>query len=199
QEYPKPIIASRTSPTNIGLGLLSTLAAWDFGYLSLRQLTDRITNALQTLEKLEKYQGHLYNWYDTRTLTPLNPLYLSTVDNGNFAGLLLTLRAGLLELSEQPWPAPAVFPGLRDTLHALLDTCRAHNSGNGNGVDSKLASLDPRLASPPSSLTDAFALLNEAVELAAGLSSQLGAPDTEEFQWWRQTFENLCREQRDEY
>ncbi|HTA94482.1 MAG TPA: cyclic beta 1-2 glucan synthetase, partial [Verrucomicrobiae bacterium] len=87
QEYPHPVVATRTSPTNIGLALLSTLSAHDFGYISLRSLTEKITGTLETVEKLERYRGHFYNWYDTRTLKPMAPLYISTVDNGNLAGL----------------------------------------------------------------------------------------------------------------
>ena len=93
-------MATRTSPTNIGLALLGALAAYDFGYLSLPNLMQHLARTLDTMEKLERYNGHFYNWYDTRTLKPLTPLYISTVDNGNLAGLLLTLHSGLLELTE---------------------------------------------------------------------------------------------------
>ncbi len=100
QEYPHAVTATRTSPTNIGLVLLSTLAAHDFGYISMRGLTARIARTVDTVEKLERYRGHFYNWYDTRTLKPMGPLYLSTVDNGNLAALLLTLHSGLLEVAD---------------------------------------------------------------------------------------------------
>jgi cellobiose phosphorylase len=199
QEYPRPIIASRTSPTNIGLYLLGTLAGWDFGYLSVRQLSDRIANTLATLEQLEKYQGHLYNWYDTRTLKPLNPLYLSTVDNGNFAGFLLTLRAGLQELSEDPWPTRKIFSGLRDTLHVLLEVSASHPHADGNGIESLFGSLEARLADPPASLLEAYGLLNEAVNAADRLPPRLSAHDDEEFQWWRKSFADLSREHRGEF
>ncbi len=96
QEYPQPVVATRTSPTNIGLAMLSTLAAHDFGYVSLRGLMEKIGRSLATVEKTERYRGHFYNWYDTHTLKPMAPLYLSTVDNGNLAGLLLTLHSACL-------------------------------------------------------------------------------------------------------
>ncbi len=87
QEYPAPVIATRTSPTNLGLALLGALSAYDFGYVSLPNLAQHLARTLKTMEKLERYNGHFYNWYDTHTLKPLAPLYISTVDNGNLAGL----------------------------------------------------------------------------------------------------------------
>ena len=92
-------IAHRTSPTNIGLGLLATLAAHDLGFIETAELVRRIDATLTTIEGLERYEGHLLNWYDTRTLAPLPPAYVSTVDSGNLAGALLTLSVGLRDLS----------------------------------------------------------------------------------------------------
>jgi cellobiose phosphorylase len=99
QETPEPRIAHRTSPTNIGMGLLSSLAAHDLGYLHTRQLADRIENTLTTVEALERHEGHLLNWYDTESLAPLPQRYVSTVDSGNLAGALMALSAGLRELA----------------------------------------------------------------------------------------------------
>ncbi len=121
QEYPRPVIATRTSPTNLGLGLLSALAAYDFGYLSVDNLILHLQRTIGAMEKLEKYRGHFYNWYDTRTLKPLPPPYISTVDNGNLAGHLLTLHAGLLELPELAWNGAKVRDGLRDTFDVLQE------------------------------------------------------------------------------
>ena len=101
QEVPTPVVASRTSPTNIGMALLANLAAGDFGYLSAGQLLDRTDKTLATMERLERYRGHLYNWYDTRTLKPLRPLYVSSVDSGNLAGALAHL-AGRTAGIEEP-------------------------------------------------------------------------------------------------
>ncbi|MDB6036635.1 MAG: hypothetical protein JWM99_476, partial [Verrucomicrobiales bacterium] len=97
QEFPAPTIATRTSPTNMGLALLANLAAVDFGYLPVGGLIRRTEAAFATMERLERYQGHFYNWYETRTLQPLLPLYVSSVDSGNLSGHLLTLGAGLRE------------------------------------------------------------------------------------------------------
>ncbi len=92
-------IAHRTSPTNIGLSLLATLAAHDLGFIESPELVRRIDATLTTVEGLERFEGHLLNWYDTRTLAPMTPPYVSTVDSGNLAGALLTLSVGLRDLS----------------------------------------------------------------------------------------------------
>jgi hypothetical protein len=100
QEHPVAVIAHRTSPTNMGFALLANLSAYDFGYISAGQLIKRTANALRTMEALERHQGHFYNWYDTQSLMPLSPLYVSSVDSGNLAGHLLTLRPGLVGLAD---------------------------------------------------------------------------------------------------
>jgi cellobiose phosphorylase len=125
QEQPIAKVAHRTSPTNIGLSLLANLAARDFGYLTLRDLLDRCMRTLETLQGLARYRGHLYNWYDTTTLQPLYPLYVSTVDSGNLIAHLLTLRQGLLELIEAPLPSRATFAGIADTFAVLQDSTPA--------------------------------------------------------------------------
>jgi len=99
QAGPELKVAHRTSPTNIGLGLLATLAAHDFGFIETAELVHRIDATLTTIEGLERFEGHLLNWYDTRTLEPLLPKYVSTVDSGNLAGALLTLSAGLRQIA----------------------------------------------------------------------------------------------------
>lgn len=98
QVQPPVGIAHRTSPTNIGLGALSVLAAADLGFVSAADAAALLGRMLDTAERLEKWRGHLYNWYDTRTLAPLEPRYVSTVDSGNLCASLLALRAGLTEL-----------------------------------------------------------------------------------------------------
>ena len=119
QETPRPVIADRTSPTNIGLQLLADLAAHDFGYLGLSELTARTERAMASVERLERFRGHLLNWYDTQTLRPLPPAYVSTVDSGNLAGALLTLRQGYLALRDAPIIGPQALAGLADAA-ALL-------------------------------------------------------------------------------
>jgi cellobiose phosphorylase len=122
QEAPDFLIATRTSPTNIGMALLANLAANDFGFCATGDMLDRTDQTLTTLERLERYRGHFYNWYDTRTLKPLHPSYVSSVDSGNLAGALFTLRAGLLEVKSCPVFAPCIWTGLRDTLDRIEDS-----------------------------------------------------------------------------
>ena len=115
------MIAHRTSPTNMGLALLANLSAYDFGYISAGQLIERTENALHTMETMERHRGHFYNWYDTQSLKPLLPLYISSVDSGNLAGHLLTLRPGLLALPDHKILEARLFEGIGDTLRILVD------------------------------------------------------------------------------
>ncbi|WP_341939623.1 GH36-type glycosyl hydrolase domain-containing protein [Marinimicrobium sp. C2-29] len=121
QEHPTPVIASRTSPTNMGLSLLADLAACDFGYITAGECLKRIDHTLSAMEQLERYRGHFYNWYDTRSLQILHPHYVSSVDSGNLAGSLLTLQAGLLELKSQPVFSSRALQGLQDTLQVFAE------------------------------------------------------------------------------
>ena len=122
QEHPVATIAHRTSPTNMGLALLANVSACDFGYVTAGQLVERTANALRSMEALERHRGHFYNWYDTQSLAPLTPRYISTVDSGNLAGHLLTLRAALAEIYDAPIVGPLLFPGLGDTLRVAIES-----------------------------------------------------------------------------
>ena len=116
QEHPVARIAHRTSPSNIGFALLANLAAHELGWLTQAELLQRTEDTLLTLERLERHRGHFFNWYDTRSLQPLRPRYLSSVDSGNLCAALLTLRAALLSLADEP-PLPAdAWSGVQDTL-----------------------------------------------------------------------------------
>jgi len=120
QEAPRGIIAHSTSPTNLGLLLLSTLAAYDLGYIGLSDLSARMRATFDSLAQLEKYRGHFLNWYDTRTLAPLTPRYVSTVDSGNFVACLRALSQGCQTLQHQPIWRWKSWEGLLDTL-SLFD------------------------------------------------------------------------------
>ena len=121
QEEPVERIAHRTSPTNIGLSLLSNLTAYDFGYITAGELVELTTNTLSTVERMEKYRGHLYNWYDTQSLTPLKPKYISTVDNGNFIGHLVALKQGLISVPDDRIISERMFEGLIDETRILQE------------------------------------------------------------------------------
>jgi cyclic beta-1,2-glucan synthetase len=119
QEDPKGAIAHRTSPTNIGLMLLSTAAAYDFGYIGVFDFVYRVTYTFETLDKMEKYRGHLLNWYDTRSLDTLSPRYVSTVDSGNYAISLVGLYHSIKELSDDTICPSELFQGAADSMGVL--------------------------------------------------------------------------------
>jgi cyclic beta-1,2-glucan synthetase len=128
QEDPLGQVARRTSPTNIALQLLSTLGAYDLGYIGAADLGLRLRFSFDNLTELERYRGHFLNWYDTRSLQPLPPRYVSTVDSGNLAGCLLALKRGCRDALEKPALRWQQFEGLLDelglvysTLHSLSD------------------------------------------------------------------------------
>jgi len=189
QEDPPQGTAHRTSPTNIGLALTANLAAYDFGYISAGELLERCARTMAAMERLQRHRGHFYNWYDTRTLEPLHPIYISTVDSGNLAGHLLTLAAGLHELSAAPIIRVATLRGLHDALAVI-----AEHGVPGANLDGALGRMREALAAPPRTLsawrallvrlrTDGHALVRDAQAQANGellawttvFSAQLGA------------------------
>jgi cyclic beta-1,2-glucan synthetase len=113
-------IAQRTSPTNIGLWMLSLLSAHDFGYEPLDEVIVRTSATIETIGELERYRGHLLNWYGLQTLEPLRPRYVSTVDSGNLLGCLWAMSQGVQELAHEPLIDASALRGLQDTL-ALLE------------------------------------------------------------------------------
>ncbi|HRB00836.1 MAG TPA: glucoamylase family protein [Ignavibacteria bacterium] len=124
QELPVELIAHRTSPTNIGLSLLANLSACEFGFINSFYLIERTTKSINTMFKMERFKGHFFNWYDTKTLAHLSSKYISTVDSGNLAGYLLIMKQGLLAIPDKNLFGSKTFEGLRDTLNVLLDTMK---------------------------------------------------------------------------
>jgi cyclic beta-1,2-glucan synthetase len=119
QTTPHDMLAHRTSPTNIGLYLLSAACARRFGWITTSDLADRLDDTLGTLDRLERHRGHLLNWYDTRTGAALLPRYVSTVDSGNFSGHLLAVAQACAELAA----APATTDAEATRLRALATRC----------------------------------------------------------------------------
>ena len=177
QEAPLGIVAHRTSPTNIGLALLSALGAYDLGYLEPLTLSTRLISSLDTLEKLERYRGHFLNWYDTRSLDPLQPRYVSTVDSGNLAACLLALRQGCLEVPGNPVLRWDSFEGLLDAID-LLDAVF---------LDLDAPSLQPaihELSSALSSIVQAIHSVKEEPTRWVGLLSDLdGSGNGQDSPW----------------
>ncbi|MBC7897078.1 MAG: hypothetical protein H7066_16785, partial [Cytophagaceae bacterium] len=116
---PSPVVAMRTSPTNIGLHLLATVSAHDLGFIGAKDMVERLEATFGTLSKLRRYRGHFYNWYDLNDLRVLEPPYVSTVDSGNVAGHLVALRQACLHLS-------ATEPALEERLVRLADQAYAY-------------------------------------------------------------------------
>ena len=174
QEYRVAAVAHRTSPTNIGLALLANLSAYDFGYIGVGPLAERTANTLRTMHGLERYRRHFYNWYDTQTLQPLQPLYVSTVDSGNLAGHLLTLRAGLLALVDDPVFMPRLFNGLGDTLALLADDVGTDGPGGTGPLAEFWTELEAASVVPSATLVAAH---GSFVRLAASADRLLSEQD----------------------
>jgi cyclic beta-1,2-glucan synthetase len=195
QEHPIAVVAHRTSPTNMGLALLANLSAYDFGYISAGQLVERTTNALHTMEGLERHRNHFYNWYDTQSLKPLLPTYVSTVDSGNLAGHLLTLRPGLLALLDQKILGLRFFDGLSDTFTVLKEAI-------GEPTPEQLVQFQQHLESAcesrPTTLTAARCYLDRLAATAdEGLASLKAAPESQAT-WWARALVRQCRDALDD-
>ncbi|MGB6033707.1 MAG: glucoamylase family protein, partial [Bacteroidota bacterium] len=150
-------LAMRTSPTNIGLWMNSALAAHDFGYLTVDQVVEKLTHSMETIGKLERYEGHLLNWYDIKTLAPLEPRYVSAVDSGNLLGALWALEHGLDELIQGPLLDGRAFEGLRDTGEILKEVVEQEDIA---GFDAKaFDELMRKWESPPERIADMIRLL----------------------------------------
>jgi cyclic beta-1,2-glucan synthetase len=115
------VVAPRVSPTNVGLLLNARQVACEFGYLTPQEFVDLSAKTLGTLRSMQRYRGHLYNWYDTRSLQPLPPLFISSVDSGNLVASLWTLQQGCLHILEQPVLRPQSSEGFLDHLRILTD------------------------------------------------------------------------------
>ncbi|ASZ13660.1 hypothetical protein KTO58_05875 [Chitinophaga pendula] len=122
QEHPVKVLKDYTSPTNMGLALLANLTAHDFGYLTSDRIVVQLNNILHAMGRLERYKGHFYNWYNIHSLSPCYPRYVSTVDSGNLAGHLMTLRQGITDVNDSPLISITQFKGLLDTALVLETT-----------------------------------------------------------------------------
>ncbi len=172
QENRADLIAHRTSPTNIGLQLLSTLAAHDLGYLSFSETLDRLEPTFDTLLRMQRYRGHFFNWYDTKTLAPLVPMYISTVDSGNLAGYLLTLRSGLAAIVDgSPIVDASFLEGLEDAVRLFEDEVDSLTHVQSAGAFRReLGSLRAHLARRPASLIEWRRLLTQIEERLQAVS-----------------------------
>ena len=174
QADPPVGVAHRTSPTNIGLSLLANLTARDFGYATIAEVVGRTERTFAVLDQLQRFRGHFYNWYDTKTLEPLRPMYVSTVDSGNLAGHLITLAEGLRELATLPVMGPAQLRGILDTI-ALVEEL---------GVPTKELAALRELAK--SSIKTASEARDVMTRIAAAAKVVASKQDNDpELAWWR--------------
>ncbi len=130
QEFPRGNVTHLTTPTNIGLFLVSTLSAYDLGYMGLPELEIRLRSTFENIDRLEHYRGHLLNWYDSQTLTALPPRYISTVDSGNLAACLIALKQGCLALKDVPVLGDKQWQGLLVILDILSETLQTLEKTN---------------------------------------------------------------------
>ncbi|MEP6907467.1 MAG: glucoamylase family protein, partial [Pseudoxanthomonas sp.] len=202
QEHPTLVVARRTSPTNIGLSLLANVGAYDFGYLQAGEMMQRTQRTLATMENLSRHRGHFYNWYDTETLQPLAPLYISTVDSGNLAGHLLTLRQALLAMLDEPVLARSTFKGLVDTLGVLQET--EGESGDA-AFDAAMADFSQQLDTinqqPPISLQgacDVLVSLSAKAKAIAALRPALESAEATPAPDWPRALVLACESARAE-
>jgi len=125
-----PLVAHRVSPTNLGLLLNARLAAHDLGYVTTQEFIRDTERTFETIDKMPKCQGHLYNWYENHSLEPVAPRFLSTVDNGNLVASLWTLKQGCLEMIQKPLLGPALWAGLRDAAAKLAEVAAQSSGGS---------------------------------------------------------------------
>jgi cyclic beta-1,2-glucan synthetase len=201
QEDPRGVVAHRTSPTNIGLYLLSVVAARDLGFITAREVLGRLENTLVTLSRMERRAGHILNWYDTTTLVPLEPQYVSTVDSGNLAGYLWTLREACDELCRAPLLDAQTLEAARDAL-TLARLALGRGGGRrekGDNSAQALAEMDEQLRLAQKDLEhSSVAALVELMRLTSELDALTRAPwaehsSTEVRHWLEQAVEVVRR------
>jgi len=202
QEHPVAVIAHRASPTNMGLALLANLSAYDFGYLSAGQLIERTAKAFSSMEVLERHHGHFYNWYDTQSLKPLPPRYISSVDSGNLAGHLLTLRPGLLGLADHRIMETRIFEGLSDTLRIVIDAAAAAPKAYTSAQFTQLQrDLESATHSQFNTLMALRLCLNHLATSAGVVVADVEALDADpesQLRWWAHAFAGQSRNALDE-
>jgi len=197
QEIPNPVIAHRTSPTNIGLYLLAVASAREFGWLGVCDALSRLEATLATVEKMEKYKGHLYNWYDTQTLKPLEPRYVSTVDSGNLAGHLLALANICGDCPPPSASNPDFLDGIGDAAEILGEELlvlsnrkrnfkkdRDHAGRQLEAFRKSLARIRDRLEILPARLIELAVQSSAILETVRGLAAGFETPVADDLLRW---------------
>lgn len=195
QNHPIAVTAHRTSPTNMGLALLCNLSAHDFGYISTSQLIERTTNTLGSMNMLERYAGHFYNWYDTITLKTLHPRYISAVDSGNLAGHLLTLRQGLLTTGFQRIADKKWVDGLLDTVRVVADYTKDEEANSWKVIEDEIEEILQKDVNTPYELKQFFERISTK---AASIIEATNHSKKSDVYWWycalQRQLENMLAE-----
>ena len=202
QEDPTPVLAHRTSPTNLGLYLLSAVSARDFGWTGTTDTIERLEATLATMSGLQRFRGHFYNWYDTGDLRPLDPRYVSSVDSGNLAGHLIAIANACREWIGCPLAASQLFAGIDDALSLARDAVRAlpddrrTQFATAQELDRALDALGAALGrdhSPPEEiparLMDLAHQAATVVDIAHALAAERGDEVSVEMLFWAQAIQ----------
>ncbi len=199
QEDPAPVLARRTSPTNLGLYLLSAVSARDLGWAGTTETIERLEATLATMSSLQRFRGHFYNWYDTGDLRPLDPRYVSSVDSGNLAGHLIALANACREWVDRPLATSRLFAGIDDTLSLASDAIRTlpddrrTQFATAQELDRAIGALNAALGRDhslpeelPARLTDLAQQAATVVDIAQALAAERGDAVGVEMLFWVQ-------------
>ncbi|SEE70310.1 cyclic beta-1,2-glucan synthetase [Rhizobiales bacterium GAS188] len=171
QEDPAPVLAHRTSPTNLGLYLLSVASARDFGWIGTGEAIERLEATLANMSGLARFRGHFYNWYDTRDLRPLDPRYVSSVDSGNLAGHLIALANACREWQARPLEAGSRLAGVGDALDLAREEAGRLQDGRLTQTVT-FGQLDKALASLASAVRTTPVAGDDFADWLAGLAGE---------------------------
>jgi len=183
QETPTRQIFMRTSPTNIGLSMLATVAANDFGYITIDDLVARNLGTLETVGRLERFEGHLFNWYDLSTLEPLRPRYVSAVDSGNLLASLWTFKISCDELAARPLLDESALRGIADTLSVLRQNAPSTKDAERPPAFLRLTELT---TGQPANLEEIILRVRTARQPAQDLLLHYGGEEFDPRAYWAQ-------------
>jgi cyclic beta-1,2-glucan synthetase len=190
QEKLKVEIAYRTSPTNIGLYMMSSISAYRFGYATALSLIERLKNTTDTLKKLEQYEGHFLNWYDIKNIAPLLPKYVSTVDSGNLLASIWSVEKKCQALLDDPiLDAERIIAAVHDQLNILMDSLHRENAHSLTFNFNYLSSLVHAIRQSPAELKNDLEQLQ--TELLRFLASLENTSFPQEAYYWLQQLEKL--------
>ncbi|HEY6419092.1 MAG TPA: glucoamylase family protein [Candidatus Binataceae bacterium] len=211
QEDPKPVLAHRTSPTNLGLYLLSIVAAHDFGWIGTYETVERLGATLDTMKRMEQFRGHFYNWYGTRDLRPLDPKYVSSVDSGNLAGHLIALGNACREMIARPVVDRQWLKGVEDSIALIRESLGGLGAGRRSytvtpkQLENGLDAMAPLIQSDPETVVELTAWLVELADqsdsitdIARALTLERADPAASEVLAWAEALRACIRShQRD--